>query len=45
MMSKANVIFSLKYIEITLELRFSNRREKIYRNVIFSLKYIVHPIF
>jgi hypothetical protein len=28
-----------------LDLRYRNRREKIYRNVIFSLKYMVHHIF
>jgi hypothetical protein len=30
---------------LVLDLRFRNRRKKIYRNVIFSLKYMVHHIF
>jgi hypothetical protein len=30
---------------LVLDLRFRNRRNKIYRNDIFSLKYMVHHIF
>jgi hypothetical protein len=30
---------------LVLDLRFLNRREKIYRNVVFYLKYMVHHIF
>jgi hypothetical protein len=29
---------------LVLDLRFRNKREKIYRNIIFSLKYMVHHI-
>jgi hypothetical protein len=39
--------FCMEYLVdlLVLDLRFRNRRDKIYRNVKFSLKYMVHHIF